>query len=527
MMRRLSLVTVCEEARCPNIHECWARERTATFMLMGDICTRHCGFCAVGKGVPGALDPEGAGARRGGGRGARPLPRGRDLRQPRRPRGRRRRRTSRRRSARSARGVPGCTVEVLIPDFCGNGTRSTTVLAERPEILNHNTETVPRLYRRVRPQARYEQSLELLARADVFRARDRRLDEDQVGPDGRPRRDDRRAARDARAICGAPAATSRRSGSTSSRTRGGCPVEKYYTPAEFERLRQAGEAMGFRASSRGRSCGPRTTRGGRLKAEPQTELADAMTRAGSPFLTASRGGRARGLCSRRPPLAAQTRARSSSRRRSRTFPRRWPRTAAGQRPADRPHRQDRQAAGSARGREHAADVRRAGGRRGQGLEVQAGDARRQAGRHRRQHRRALPADRARTEGRSRARFSAISRVFPRTPREGKRARRLSDPAGAETAGSASRPCSTSRPTRRRATWTSSSRRCRPRAAASRSFRGLVTVKPGQQEAKFAFDAPVGKPTGKTGSGSCSSRRTAATREAASSGSPAIRTITTS
>ncbi|MGE5275479.1 MAG: lipoyl synthase, partial [Acidobacteriota bacterium] len=55
LMRRLSLVTVCEEARCPNIHECWARERTATFMLMGDICTRHCGFCAVGKGEPGAL----------------------------------------------------------------------------------------------------------------------------------------------------------------------------------------------------------------------------------------------------------------------------------------------------------------------------------------------------------------------------------------------------------------------------------------------------------------------------------------
>src|SRR5207245_2946874 len=58
MMRRLSLVTVCEEARCPNIHECWARERTATFMLMGDICTRHCGFCAVGKGKPGQLDHE-------------------------------------------------------------------------------------------------------------------------------------------------------------------------------------------------------------------------------------------------------------------------------------------------------------------------------------------------------------------------------------------------------------------------------------------------------------------------------------
>src|SRR6266508_5047858 len=58
MMRRLSLVTVCEEARCPNIHECWARERTATFMLMGDVCTRTCGFCAVTQGRPGALDPE-------------------------------------------------------------------------------------------------------------------------------------------------------------------------------------------------------------------------------------------------------------------------------------------------------------------------------------------------------------------------------------------------------------------------------------------------------------------------------------
>ena len=58
MMRRLNLVTVCEEARCPNIHECWARERTATFMLLGDVCTRHCGFCAVGKGVPGSVDPD-------------------------------------------------------------------------------------------------------------------------------------------------------------------------------------------------------------------------------------------------------------------------------------------------------------------------------------------------------------------------------------------------------------------------------------------------------------------------------------
>src|SRR5439155_23653479 len=63
MMRRLSLVTVCEEARCPNIHECWARERTATFMLLGDVCTRHCGFCAVGKGRPGSAPDPGEPAR--------------------------------------------------------------------------------------------------------------------------------------------------------------------------------------------------------------------------------------------------------------------------------------------------------------------------------------------------------------------------------------------------------------------------------------------------------------------------------
>ena len=90
MMRRLSLVTVCEEARCPNIHECWARERTATFMLMGDVCTRHCGFCAVGKGKPGALDPQEPERVARGRGGARPLPRRRHVRQPRRPRGRRR-----------------------------------------------------------------------------------------------------------------------------------------------------------------------------------------------------------------------------------------------------------------------------------------------------------------------------------------------------------------------------------------------------------------------------------------------------
>ena len=168
MMRRLSLVTVCEEARCPNIHECWARERTATFMLMGDICTRHCGFCAVGKGKPGSLDPDEpervaeAAAELSLAHAVVTSVNRDDL-----PDGGAAHFAATIRAIR--RRLPACTVEVLIPDFCGSREALETVLAEAPEILNHNTETVPRLYRRVRPEARYEQSLELLRRADAFR----------------------------------------------------------------------------------------------------------------------------------------------------------------------------------------------------------------------------------------------------------------------------------------------------------------------------------------------------------------------
>ena len=243
MMRRLSLVTVCEEARCPNIHECWARERTATFMLMGEICTRHCGFCAVGKGVPGALDPEEPGrvaeavAELGlshavvtsvnrddlgdGGAGHFAA------------------------TIRAIRArVPDCTVEVLIPDFCGNADALDAVLAERPEILNHNTETVPRLYRRVRPQARFEQSLALLSRADRFRR--------ETGASTRTK---------SGLMVGLGETIDEVLATLADLRRAGCdiatigqylqphahrlPVEKYYTPAEFERLRLAGEEMGF------------------------------------------------------------------------------------------------------------------------------------------------------------------------------------------------------------------------------------------------------------------------------------------
>ena len=243
MMRRLSLVTVCEEARCPNIHECWARERTATFMLAGDICTRHCGFCAVKKGQPGALDPDEpervaqAAAELklahavitsvnrddledgGAGHFAATI------------------RAVRRR-------VRGCTVEVLIPDFCGSAAALDTVLAESPEILNHNVETVPRLYRRVRPEARYGQSLELLARADAWRRRTGAGVKTKSG-----------------LMVGLGESVDELLATLADLRSAGCdiatlgqylqpharrlPVEKYYAPAEFDRLRAEGEAMGF------------------------------------------------------------------------------------------------------------------------------------------------------------------------------------------------------------------------------------------------------------------------------------------
>ncbi len=243
MMRRLSLVTVCEEARCPNIHECWARERTATFMLLGDVCTRHCGFCAVGKGNPGALDP---------GEPERVAEAARELRLAHAVV------TSVNRDdledggaahfAATIRAIrdrnPGCSVEVLIPDFCGNWAALDLVLDEAPEILNHNMETVERLYRRVRPDAQYARSLELLARADR-----RRCDANlamrtksgvMVGL-GETAAELSKALQDLRAS-GCDIATIGQYLQPHERR---LPIERYYTPEEFEHIRAEGEAMGF------------------------------------------------------------------------------------------------------------------------------------------------------------------------------------------------------------------------------------------------------------------------------------------
>lgn len=163
MINGLSLHTVCQEARCPNIFECW-NEGTATFMIMGDVCTRHCGFCAVAKGKPLALDAEeprhvGEAVSRMGVRHAVV--------------------TSVNRDELADGGAlhfaetihwirrlnPATRIEVLIPDFCGNEEALNIVLNARPEVLNHNTETVPRLYKHVRPDANFEQSMQVLARA--------------------------------------------------------------------------------------------------------------------------------------------------------------------------------------------------------------------------------------------------------------------------------------------------------------------------------------------------------------------------
>jgi lipoic acid synthetase len=160
---RLRLHTVCESAACPNVGECW-NQRTATFMILGNVCTRRCGFCAVQKGAPLPVDYDEparvAQAVEAMGLKFAVI-------------------TSVNRDDREDGGaelfalvirairerVPGCGVEVLIPDFQGSHAAVETVMRAAPDVLNHNTETVPRLYRQVRLGARYERSLDMLAYA--------------------------------------------------------------------------------------------------------------------------------------------------------------------------------------------------------------------------------------------------------------------------------------------------------------------------------------------------------------------------
>ena len=238
LIQSLRLHTVCESARCPNVGECW-NHRTATFMILGNVCTRRCGFCAVEKGAPLPVDYDEPGRvaeaaavlglryavitsvnrddRKDGGAELFAL------------------------TIRAIRErIPACKVEVLIPDFQGSHAAMEMVLDAAPDVLNHNLETVPRLYRQARIGARYERSLEILSYAKKTRPaiptksgimvglgetmdetlgtmrdlRDRLVDILTVGQYLRP-------------------------------TGQHLPVARYVTPAEFDGLRHAGREMGF------------------------------------------------------------------------------------------------------------------------------------------------------------------------------------------------------------------------------------------------------------------------------------------
>jgi lipoic acid synthetase len=239
LMRDLDLHTVCEEARCPNMGECW-EHRTATFMILGDICTRACGFCAVTSGKPLALDihePQRV-ARAVQQMGLRHVVI-----------------TSVNRDDLSDGGSvvfaatirkvreanPGCTIEVLIPDFEGVEDSLQHVMRAAPDILNHNIETVERLTKRVRRKAQYRRSLSVLLRAK------------QIAPDRLTKsgimlgltetseeieqtlRDLREALVDIVTI-----------GQYLRPSAKHLAVDRFYTPAEFDHWREVGMSLGFR-----------------------------------------------------------------------------------------------------------------------------------------------------------------------------------------------------------------------------------------------------------------------------------------
>jgi lipoic acid synthetase len=238
LVGRLALHTVCESAACPNIGECW-NQRTATFMILGNVCTRRCGFCAVRKGAP--LDVDYDEPRRVAEAAAALGLRYAVI-------------TSVNRDDRKDGGaeifaltiqairerVPGCRVEVLVPDFQGSREALDTVLAARPEVLNHNTETVPRLYREVRPGARYQQSLDLLAYAKKA-APGRPVKSGVMVGLGETEAELVEVFGDL-ARCGVDILTVGQYLRPSMRH---LPIARYYAPAEFEALRRAAYGLGF------------------------------------------------------------------------------------------------------------------------------------------------------------------------------------------------------------------------------------------------------------------------------------------
>lgn len=239
LARSLGLHTVCESARCPNIGECW-NHRTATFMMLGNACTRRCGFCAVPKGHPEAIDFDEprrvaeAVASLGlthavitsvnrdddilGGARAFVLV-----------------------IEEIRRQAPGCRVEVLIPDFQGNREAIRMVVEAQPEVLNHNTESVPRLYRTVRSGARYERTLGLLEYAKQLNPQMVTKSGLMVGL-GEEMHELLAVFRDL-ASAGTDVLTI---GQYLRPSKDQLPVARYYTPEEFAAMRQDALRMGFR-----------------------------------------------------------------------------------------------------------------------------------------------------------------------------------------------------------------------------------------------------------------------------------------
>jgi lipoic acid synthetase len=239
LMGRLQLHTVCESAACPNVGECW-NQRTATFMILGNVCTRRCGFCAVQKGGPLPVDydeprrvAEAVAAmglkyavitsvnrddRKDGGAELFALT-----------------------IAAIRGGVPGCKVEVLVPDFQGSHEAMETTMRAGPDVLNHNIETVPRLYRQVRLGARYERSLDMLAYAGSIGHGIPTKSGIMLGL-GENQDEVVQAMRDLRAH-GVAILTI---GQYLRPSRKHLPVIRYVPAAEFDEYRRIGYEMGFR-----------------------------------------------------------------------------------------------------------------------------------------------------------------------------------------------------------------------------------------------------------------------------------------
>ena len=238
VMRDLDLHTVCEEARCPNIGDCWNRG-TATFMILGDRCTRACGFCAVKTGLP-RLPPDLREAARVAEAAARMGLRHAVI-------------TSVNRDDQRDGGagvfaacirqirerVPGCTVEVLIPDFKGDAAALQVVIGAAPDVLNHNTETVPRLYRHVRPGARFERSLELLHRAKAAGLLTKSGIMVGLGEEPEEVRETVRRIREA----GTDILTV---GQYLRPSAHHLPIVRYYEPAEFAEIKRYAVGLGYR-----------------------------------------------------------------------------------------------------------------------------------------------------------------------------------------------------------------------------------------------------------------------------------------